>query len=95
MRGDELWTSTGDYCLGGITRSMVLQVAREAGIVAREKNFSLTDVYGADEAFVTGTFAGLVPVRMIDGREIGGGDRAMTTRLRKLYLQAVDQDVSR
>src|SRR3954452_4633897 len=49
VRRGELWTSTGDYCLGGITRSVVLEVAREAGIVAVERNFSLTDVYGADE----------------------------------------------
>ena len=75
VRGGELWTSTGDYCLGGITRAMVLQVAREAGMTVREKNFSLTDVYGADEAFVTGTFAGLVPVRAVDGRTIGDGAR--------------------
>ncbi len=58
----------GDYCLGGITRGNVLQVCREAGIPAFEKNFSLTEVYGADEAFVTGTFAGVAPVRLIDGR---------------------------
>lgn len=93
VRRGELWTSTGDYCLGGITRSVVLEVARAAGIEAREKNFSLTDVYGADEAFVTGTFAGLVPVRQIDGRKIGTGDRSMTERLRRLYREAVERDV--
>ena len=70
VRGGEVWTSSGAYCLGGITRT-VLRVAREAGIPALEKQFSLTDVYGADEAFVTGTFAGLVPVREVDGRTIG------------------------
>ena len=68
VRKGEVWTSTGDYCLGGITRGNVLQLCREEGIVAREKNFSLTDVYGADEAFVTGTFAGVAPVTTIDGR---------------------------
>jgi branched-chain amino acid aminotransferase len=94
VRRGELWTSTGDYCLGGITRSVVLEAAREAGIVARERNFSLTDVYGADEAFVTGTFAGLVPVREVDGREIGTGDRPLLDRLRQLYRQAVDRDVA-
>ncbi|MCC0014189.1 MAG: aminotransferase class IV [Rhodobiaceae bacterium] len=71
VRKGEVWTSTGDYCLGGITRSNVLQVAREAGYTVREKRFSLTDVYSAEEAFVTGTFAGLVPIREIDGRTIG------------------------
>ena len=63
MRKGEVWTSPPEYCLGGITRGNILQVAREAGIPAFEKRFSLTDVYGADEAFVTGTFAGLVPVQ--------------------------------
>jgi branched-chain amino acid aminotransferase len=94
VRRGELWTSTGDYCLGGITRSVVLEAAREVGIVARERNFSLTDVYGADEAFVTGTFAGLVPVRRVDGRDIGAGERTLTHRLQELYRQAVDRDVA-
>ncbi|MCB1473516.1 MAG: aminotransferase class IV [Rhodobiaceae bacterium] len=80
VRKGEVWTSTGDYCLGGITRANVIQVASEAGYKVREKRFSLTDVYGAEEAFVTGTFAGLVPVREVDGRVIGeapaDGDRA-------------------
>jgi branched-chain amino acid aminotransferase len=93
VRGEELWTSTGDYCLGGITRATVLECARDAGIPAYERNFSLTDVYGADEAFVTGTFAGLVPVRQVDGRAIGGGSRPVTQRLRALYGDAVRRDV--
>ena len=71
VRKGEVWTSPPDYCLGGITRGNVLEAARDAGIPALEKRFSLTDVYGADEAFVTGTFAGLVPVREVDGRTIG------------------------
>jgi branched-chain amino acid aminotransferase len=71
LRGGELWTSTGDYCLGGITRAAIIRAARDAGMSVREKRFSLTDVYGADEAFVTGTFAGLCPVREVDGRIIG------------------------
>jgi branched-chain amino acid aminotransferase len=73
VRGGEVWTSSGDYCLLGITRANVLQVCREAGIPAFEKNFSLTQVYGADEAFCTGTFAGVVPVRQVDGRVLRGG----------------------
>jgi branched-chain amino acid aminotransferase len=94
VRRGELWTSTGDYCLGGITRSNVLRVAREAGVPSYERNFSLTDVYGADEAFVTGTFAGLVPVREVDGRVIGSGDRPVLTRLRDLYRDHVERDVA-
>ena len=70
VRNGEVWTSSGKYCLGGITRGLVLEIAREAGIPAIEKDFSLTDVYGADEAFVTGTFAGIVPVREVDGRKL-------------------------
>jgi branched-chain amino acid aminotransferase len=70
VRRGELWTSSGQYCIPGITRGNMLRLAKELGIPAHEKQFSLYDVYGADEAFVTGTFAGLVPVRMIDGRPV-------------------------
>jgi len=95
VRRGEVWTSTGDYCLGGITRSNVLKVCRQHGIPAFERNFSLTDVYGADEAFVTGTFAGLVPVHTIDGRRIGAGERGpMVRRLQELYRDLVRSDVT-
>ncbi|MBK1614610.1 aminotransferase class IV [Rubrivivax gelatinosus] len=95
VRRGEVWTSSGDYCLGGITRANVLQVCREAGIPAREKNFSLTEVYGADEAFVTGTFAGLAPVRQVDGRTIGdGAPGPMLARLRALYAELVQRDIA-
>jgi branched-chain amino acid aminotransferase len=70
VRRGELWTSTGQYCIPGITRANMLRVAKSLGIPAFEKQFSLYDVYGADEAFVTGTFAGLIPVRVIDGRPV-------------------------
>lgn len=90
VRSGELWTSTGKYCLGGITRATVIKLAKENGIKVREKDFSLTDVYGADEAFVTGTFAGLVPVHTIDGRTIGEDESPtmpgpMVERLQKVY----------
>jgi branched-chain amino acid aminotransferase len=94
VRRGELWTSSGAYCLGGITRGMVLGVARDAGIAVAEKSFSLTDVYGADEAFVTGTYAGLVPVRTVDGRVVGSGARPVLARLRDLYQDLVERDVS-
>ena len=85
----------GRYCLGGITRSNVLRVCRANGIPAREKTFSLTDVYSADEAFVTGTFAGVVPVHTVDGRTIGDGRRGpMVERLQALYRELVDRDVA-
>ena len=91
----EVWTSDGRFCLGGITRSNVLQVCRNADIPARETTFSLTDVYSASEAFVTGTFAGLVPVRSVDGRTIGSGVRGpVVERLQKLYADHVAADVA-
>lgn len=92
VRGDEVWTSTGQYCMNGITRGKVLEICRKEGIVAREKNFSLTDVYDADEAFVTGTFGGLTPVTNVDGRDIGASAAMgpMTTRLRDLYHAEID-----
>ena len=100
VRGEEVWTSTGMYCLGGITRSSVLRACAEAGIVTRQKSFSLTDVYGAHEAFVTGTFAGLVPVHTVDGRRIGAArghgevPGPMVRRLRDHYRALVDRDIA-
>jgi branched-chain amino acid aminotransferase len=95
VRKGEVWTSTGDYCLGGITRSNVIEVCREAGIPVFEKNFSLTQVYGADEAFCTGTFAGVVPVRSIDGRSFEGGlPGPMVARLQGLYKALVQRDIA-
>lgn len=91
VRKGEVWTSSGKYCLGGITRGLALEVAREAGIPAIEKDFSLTDVHGADEAFVTGTFAGIVPVREVDGRKLVCRG-PMVERLQKLYSQRIDRD---
>ncbi len=99
VRDGEVWTSSGKYCLGGITRSLVIECAREGGIPVYEKDFSLTDVYGADEAFVTGTFAGLVPVSQVDGRTLGSGDSPMpgpvVERLRALYRARVDAEVAK
>lgn len=95
VRDGEIWTSSGDYCLGGITRGVILEAAREDGIVTREKNFSVHDVYSADEAFLTGTFAGVTPVAEIDGRTIGAGPGAMVGRLQSLYKARVAKDVAR
>lgn len=91
VRDREVWTSSGKYCLGGITRGLVLEIARDAGISAIEKDFSLTDVYGADEAFVTGTFAGIVPVNEIDGRKLACPG-PMVDRLQRLYAQRIERD---
>ncbi len=95
VRCGEVWTSTGHYNLNGVTRGMVVDVARQAGIVVREKDYSLTDVYAADEAFVTGTFGGLTPVREIDGRSIGTEvPGPMTVRLSELYASAVAREAA-
>ena len=93
VRKGEVWTSSGRYNLGGITRAVVLEVAREAGIRAFEKDFSLTDVYGAEEAFVTGTFAGIVPVRQIDGRKLECRG-PMVEQLQKLYGERVEREIA-
>jgi branched-chain amino acid aminotransferase len=88
VRGEEVWTSTGAYCMNGITRHNVIRVCEEQGIVCLQKDFSLYDVYSADEAFVTGSFGGLTSVTKIDGRVIGEG-RMMTERLQKLYKELI------
>jgi branched-chain amino acid aminotransferase len=93
VRKGELWTSSGKYCLGGITRGLVLEIAREAGIPAIEKDFSLTDVYGADEAFATGTFAGIVPVREVDGRKLKCRG-PIVENLQRLYTERVERDIA-
>ena len=101
VRKGEVWTSTGQYCLGGITRANVITICRDNGIPVFEKSFSLTDVYGADEAFVTGTFAGVVPVHTVDSRRIGDDVRSeddargpMVQRLQALYQAFAAADVA-
>jgi len=94
VRKGEVWTSTGQYCLGGITRANVIALCRGNDIPVFEKSFSLTDVYGADEAFVTGTFAGVVPVHTVDGRSVRDGRGPMVERLQGLYRALVAQDVA-
>ena len=83
----EVWTSTDQFCMNGITRQKVIELSRSNGLVCREKNFSLFDCYSADEAFVTGTFGGLTPVFSIDGREIGTDARMgpVTAQLQAAY----------
>ena len=104
VRRGEVWTSSGQYCIPGITRSAVIRACRENGIPVFEKQFSLYDVYGADEAFVTGTFAGLVPVREIDGRIVAHplapkgdwtGIGPMTERLTGLYKALARREAKR
>ena len=90
VRKGQVWTSTGDYCMNGITRGKVIQLCRDNGIPVFERNFSLVDVYSAQEAFLTGTFGAQTPVGMVDGRQIGTGQMGpMTERLRTLYKALV------
>mgnify|MGYP001153525967 FL=1 len=90
VRKGAVWTSTGDYCMNGITRQKVIDLCRANDIPVFERNFSLVDTYGADEAFLTGTFGAQTPVSSIDGRIIGTGDLgSMTTRIRGLYKDLI------
>ena len=94
VRKGEVWTSTGQYCMNGITRAKVIEVCERNGITCCQKDFSLFDVYGADEAFVTGTFGGLTPVTKIDGRMIGEGKYGpMTKKLHQLYQSLIKEEV--
>jgi len=96
VRRGELWTSTGDYCLCGITRGHVLRLARESGIAVHERNFSLVEAYDSEEAFLTGSFGGLTPVASLDGRAFGdGGAGPVTRRLQSLYAALVERETAR
>lgn len=94
VRRGEVWTSTGDYCMNGVTRQKVVDLCRDNDIPVYEKNFSLYEAYGADEAFLTGTFGAQTPVSSIDGKTIGDGSRPLTMRIRNLYKDLVLENVS-
>jgi len=96
VRSGEVWTSTGDYCLNGITRQKVIEICKLEGLPIFEKNFSLVEVYGADEAFLTGTFGAQVPVGLIDGRAIGKGAAGdITKRIRSAYFDLIEKNTQR
>ena len=80
VRGEEVWTSTGEYCLNGVTRGSIIRLCKEYDIPVYEKNFNVEDVHTADEVFVTGTFAGVIPVISVDGKIIGDGTRGSITK---------------
>ena len=93
VRKGEVWTSTGDYCMNGITRQKVIDLCRANDIPVFKRNFSLVDTYDADEAFLTGTFGAQTPVGEIDGRVIGTGALGpMTERIRALYRDLVARE---
>lgn len=91
VRKGQVWTSTGDYCMNGITRQKVIDLCRENGIPVFERNYSLVDTYGADEAFLTGTFGAQTPVGSIDGRQIGDGEMGQLTKQIRMLYQALIQ----
>ena len=92
VRKQEVWTSTGDYCMNGVTRQKVIDLCRANDIVVHEKNYSLYEAYSADEAFLTGTFGAQTPVASIDGKNIGnGGAGPMTQKIRQLYKKLIEQ----
>ncbi|KAH7015694.1 aminotransferase [Ilyonectria destructans] len=96
IRGNEVWAPTKDNQMQGITRQRTIDVCRANGIVVRELDFSLTEVYGADEAFCTGTFPSQIHVVEVDGRQIGDGKRgAITEKIQELYMELVKRDVER
>jgi branched-chain amino acid aminotransferase len=93
VRKGVVWTSTGDYCMNGITRQKVIDICKSNSIEVHERNFSLVDTYGADEALLTGTFGAQTPVGMIDGRAIGNGELGpVATKIRSLYKNLVEED---
>ncbi len=94
VRRGEVWTSTGDYCMNGVTRQKVIDLCRADGIPVFEKNYSLYEAYGADEAFLTGTFGAQTPVADIDGKPIGDGARPVMARIQELYRAEVARDVA-
>ncbi len=91
VRQNEVWTSTGEYCLNGVTRASIIRLCKENKIPVFERNFHVEDCHSADEAFVTGTFAGVIPVVEIDGHELSGGERGeFTERLQEIYKKDID-----
>ena len=96
VRKGEVWTSTGDYCMNGVTRQNVIDLCRANDIPIFERNYSLFESYSADEAFLTGSFGGQTPVSEIDGRPIGDGSLPgpVTRRLQNLYKALVAEDTA-
>tara|TARA_B100001115_G_scaffold171626_1_gene154169 strand:- start:208 stop:1125 length:918 start_codon:yes stop_codon:yes gene_type:complete len=96
IKNNEVWTSTGDYCMNGITRSKVIEACLKNDIPCHQKNFSLYDTYSAEEAFVTGTFGGLTPVTHIDGKQIGNGKYGLfTKKLSSLYNALILESIAK
>ena len=90
INGSQVWTSKGKNCLNGVTRKQIIRLCNENGIEVREKDFVVNEVHNADEAFVTGTFAGIIPVSLVDNIRIGSGERGhVTKKLQKIYRRDI------
>jgi len=87
VRKGQVWTSTGDYCMNGVTRQKVIVLCRSSDIPVFERNYSLVDAYSADEAFLTGTFGAQTAAATIDGKQIGDGHRPVTEHIQRLYKE--------
>lgn len=93
VRKGEVWTSSGDYCMNGVTRQTVIDLCTANGIPVFEKNFSLYEAYSADEAFLTGTFGAQTPIHDIDGKVIGSGEAGpITIEIQRLYKALVERN---
>ena len=91
VRDGQVWTSTGEYCLNGVTRGSIIRLCKEYDVPVFEKNFILNDVHTAGEVFVTGTFAGVIPVISVDGITIGDGTRGpLTESLQDWYALDIE-----
>ena len=95
VHSGEVWTSTGEYCLNGVTRGAVIRLCREYNVPVLEKNFIPDDIHSADEVFVTGTFAGVIPVIWVDDNKIGGGTRGPITKdLQEWYALDIEKQTA-
>jgi branched-chain amino acid aminotransferase len=91
VKNGEVWTSTGEFCLSGITRKAVINICQRRNIPVFQKDFRIMDVHSSNEAFITGTFAGIIPAVEIDGQAISGGKRGeLTFSLQKYYSELLD-----
>jgi branched-chain amino acid aminotransferase len=95
IRDGRVFTSGGDYCFNGVTRGHVIALCRENAIPIELGDFPVEAARAADEAFVTGTTAGLTPVREIDGHEMSTTPGPLTLRLQALYATLQDAEADR
>ena len=96
VRDGQVWTSTGEYCLNGVTRGCIIRLCKKYDIPVFEKNFIINDVHTASEVFVTGTFAGVIPVISVDGSTIGNGTRGpLTESLQGWYALDIESQVQK